>query len=186
MANPVNWTALQERVDYIVDGALGEPVLLIPWLGDSNIYTPIEQGPDPNRKMLDTVGMFVTPGSKLIGESGSATGAGGSTQLLEQEVWLSITMGNIGDVTDWVKYDRVYFKDRDRFYNVSYVEDSATLRPNIHLIREHDIMTGQGNPLGQIVPTQAQALYFDTLGKRFYRSVALTPPNFTVNDWVKM
>jgi hypothetical protein len=192
MVSPSGWRALQQRVDFIVDGALGEPVILIPWLGGEN-YTPAEQKPDPSRKMIISTGMFVTPGAHLVGESGKATGGSGGgfgTQILEQECWLSITNSNIGDVTNWVAYDRVYFVDRDRFYNISYVEDSATLRPNVHLIREHDIATGQGSPIGQVTPTVKDALYFDTLGYNFYRSNAGSgPPDangnaaFTANDW---
>lgn len=192
MANPVNWTALQQRVDFIVDGTLGEPVILIPWVGaNQTVYTPVEQGPDPNRKMVVTTGIFVTPGGKLVGESGRATGGGFNTQVLEQECWMSITQSNIGDVTNWVQYDRVYLPNRDRFYNLSYVEDSATNRPNIHLIREHDITTGEGSPLSQLAPTQTNALYFDTFSYKFYISTAPTGPldsngnpTYTTSNWV--
>jgi hypothetical protein len=198
MSNPQNWTAFQQRVDFIVDNTFSEPVVLIPWEAGTSVYTPVEQGPDPTRQLIVTSGIFVTPGAKLVGESGRATGGSGGgfgTQVLEQEVWLSITLANIGgDITAWVAGDRVYFPNRDRFYNISYVEDSATLRPNIHLIREHDIYTGKGTPLMTgIIPTEVNELYFSTLGYKFYRSVSGTGPpdingdlTFTVNDWVSL
>lgn len=175
-----DWTAIQQRLDFIVDGRFSEPVILIPWLGGAN-YTLSEQGPDPSRKILKTTGVYVTPGAQLIGESGRATGGGFDTKLLEQECWLSITLDKIGSVTNWVQYDRVYFKDRDLFYNISYVEPSATLRPNIHLIIEHDITTGESSPLGIVTPTKVNDLYFDTQGSRFYRATALTN-----NDWTRL
>lgn len=185
MSNPVNWTALEQQVDFIVDGRFSEPVILIPWIAGTKVYTVNEQGPDPTRKIVKTNGIYVTAGAGLVGESGSAH-AQGTTKQVEQKVWVSITTVNIGDVTDWVAGDRVYFPNRDRFYNVDYVEDSATLRPNIYLIREHDISTGEGNPLGQFVPAGVNGLYFDTFANRFYRSISLTPPDFTVNDWMAM
>lgn len=184
MVKPMDWTALQKRVDFIVDGRFAEPVILIPWLGGED-YTPDRQGPDPSRKILITTGMNVTPGAKLIGESGRATGGTGggfNTQILEQEVWLSITLDKIGSIRKWVAYDRVYFVMRDQFYTISYVEGSATLRPNIHLIAANDMVTGEGSPVGEVTPVSSgPQLYFDTLAKKFYRATADTN-----NDWVKL
>jgi hypothetical protein len=185
MVKPFDWTALQQQVDYVIDGRWAEPVILIPWIAGTKVYTPTEQGPDPTRKLLKTTGIYVSAGAELVGESGSAHAQGNARQV-GQKVWLSVTTANIGSVTSWVAGDRVYFPNRDMFYNIDFIGDSATLRPNIYLIREHDITTGEGNPVGQFVPTQANFLYFDTFANRFYRSVSLTPPNFTVNDWVPM
>lgn len=182
---PVNWTAFQQRVDFIVDGTLADPVILIPWISGTQVYTPSEQVPDLTRKLRVTTGIFVTPGAKLVGESGSAVGSGGKE--VAQEAWLSITTANLGgDITYWQSGDRVYFPNLNRFYNLSYIDDSATFRPNLHLIRENDIASGEGSPIGQAAPTMVNILFFDTLGNKLYRSVSLTPPNFTNKDWVKM
>lgn len=188
MVKPQDWTALQQRVDFIVDGTFGESVFLIPWLGGDDIYTPAEQGPDPSRKMVVTTGVYVTPGANLVGESGRATGGSGggfNTQVLEQECWLSITSDKLGDASSWVKYDRVYFKKRDKFYNISYIEDSASFRNNVHLIIEHDILTGEGSPLGVVMPVKVYDLYFDILGHGFYKAIT-TNPYLTNKDWIRL
>lgn len=176
------WTALARQVDYVVDGRFAEPVVLIPWMKGTGIYTPEDEGPDPTRRVVSTTGVFVTPGANLVGESGRATGGSGggfNTQMLEQEVWLSITTDKIDDVTAWREYDRVYFPDRNRFYNISYVEDSATYRPNIHLIRDRDLMMGNGSPVSVATPHQLSTIYFDEDQMQFWRATGTTSA-----DWV--
>lgn len=180
MAN--RWQQLQQQVDAAVDGRFGDPVVLIPWLKGQGIYTQDQEGPDPDRKVKVTTGIFVTPGASLVGESGRATGGAGggfNTQMLEQEAWLSIEQDNLGPINYWRAYDRVYFPDLDAMFNIQYVEPSATRRPNVHLIYEHDILTGEGSPQGVITPTGANVLYFDYDLNQFYRSGSTASNSWT-------
>lgn len=177
------WLQLEQQVDAAVDERFGEPVVLIPWLSGTGVYTQDQQGPDPSRKLKVTTGIFVTPGARLVGESGRATGGTGgtfNTQMLESEVWLSITDDNLGPINYWRESDRVYFPDRDMMFNVSYVEPSATRRPNVHLIYEHDIITGSGSPQGRVTPSAANTLYFDYELNQVYRS------GTTNSSWVSI
>jgi hypothetical protein len=162
-----DWTALQKRLDFIVDGRWGESVILIPWAKDTGIYQPGEEGPDPARKLLTTTGIYVTPGSKVVGEMA----AGGATQIVESECWLSITLGQLGgSLAYWRASDRIYLVNRDLMYSFSYAEDSATYRPNLHLIIVKDTLTGQGAPPLSLMPTQPNQLWFDLNSLRFYRA----------------
>lgn len=182
MVKPTNWVGLEQWADAIVDGRFGEPVWLIPWVNGTQVYTPGEQGPDPSRQMRQTQGALVTPGARLVGESGRATGGGFNTQELEAETWLSMTLDNMGgSIALWRQYDRVYFPDRDQMFSISYLEPSATRRPNIHLIYDHGIQTGDVIPTGLIVPTIANSLYFNTTNLAFYRAA-----DTTVNNWSKL
>lgn len=129
-----HWFAIAQRMDTIVDNRFGEPVELHPWTAEN---FGSGGGPDPARAVLagpDVLGVYVTQGSKVIGE-GSLGGAGGNTQLLEQEVWLSIQAGVLGDPAFWKSDDRVYFPDRNEWYQISYIPPSATYRYNVHLLR---------------------------------------------------
>lgn len=185
MAAVVPWLALQQWVDYIVDGRWSETVMMFPWADGTGVYVPGEQGPDPTRKVLVSTAVLVTPGAALVGESGRATGGVGGgfdTRLLEAETWMSITTDKLISVTNWRESDRVYFPPpRDEWYNISYLDPSATRRPNIHLIREHDITAGTSIPLGLITPSQLNALYFNMTNMAFYRAVGTTD-----NDWVRL
>lgn len=182
MVKPVDWTALEQRLDYIVDGRFAEPVILIPWVKGTTVYITAEEGPDPSRKMLVTTGCYVTPGAAITGEAGRALGGGFNTQVVEQKVWLSVTLANIGSITAWQSSDLVFFPMRNKFFNIDYVEDSATLRPNIYLIVEKGILTGTGSPTKVIPPSQF-ALYFDTQAYDFYRAIGATG---TSADWVAL
>lgn len=180
--HPTAWTNLEGWVDAVIDGRFSEPVILFPWVSANNVYQPGEQGPDPSRKVLSTLAVFVTPGARLIGESGRSTGGQGGTfdtQVLEQEAWLSITSQSLGPVTNWQSGDRVFLPARDLWFNISYVDTNATLRPNVHLIHEHDITDGPNIPNGIITPTDTNQLYYNTINELFYRSTGLTN-----QDWV--
>jgi hypothetical protein len=173
----LDWRALQLRLDNLVDGRWADPIILIPWVKGSGVYLAGEEGPDPARQMRVTEGALMTPGAKLVGESGRATGGSGggfNTQVLEAEVWLSITVENLGSnwKTYWRSYDRVYAPHYGELFNISYMEPSATYRPNIHLIRIHDTLTGIGNPLNNVASPGQGKLFFDTEMLVFYRAGA--------------
>lgn len=127
-----SWDALRQRLDKIEDLRWGEPVELYPW---------VEAGlegtgqPDTTRKVLKTTGVYVTAGASLVGEGGIAAGLGRNLQQVEMDVWLSINEDVLGDINSWQAHDRVYFPERDQWFEILYVAPSATHRPNIHLIR---------------------------------------------------
>lgn len=161
-----SWTALQKRLDFIVDGRWAEDVIMIPWAKGTGIYKPNEEGPDPDRKILRTQGIYVTPGSKVVGEGAQSVG---DTKLVEQECWLSITQDSLGGIV-WRTYDRIYFVDRDLTYSFNYAEASATYRPNIHLIIVKDTLVGEGPPPLSLVPNEPNQLWLDTNALKFYRA----------------
>jgi hypothetical protein len=174
----VAWRELERQVDQIVDGRFGDPVLMIPWVKEAKVFLVGEDGPDPARNPQLTTGIIVTPGAHLVGEGGRATGGSGggfNTRVLEAEVWLSVTLDNIGgDYAQWQPGDRVFMPNTMEMFEISYIEPSATFRPNIHLIREHDVQLGIGGPLGNIVPAGANGLYFDFDQFKFYRAATET------------
>lgn len=178
MIKPNSWTGLETWLDQIVDSRFAEAVLLVPWVIGSGVYVEGEQGPDPSRKMIDTKAVFVTPGAQLIGESGRATGGGFDTQVLENECWISIVVDNIGSYSNWRKSDRVYLKDRNEWYEISYFAPDATRRPNIHLVRLNDMMSSVDSPVGLVTPPNTNQLYFNSTSKRFYRATGTGP-----GDW---
>lgn len=174
-----DWVGLEQKLDGVVDDMFAEDVTLIPWVSGDTVYIPGEEGPDPTRKVVATQGCFVTPGASLVGEGGRATGGGFNTQVLESECWLSVTLDRIGgSVTLWRTYDRVFLPLRG-WFSISYLDDSATLRPNIHLIRTHDIAWGLGAPSTIVTPAMKNQLYYDARGNRFYRAMGTTS-----SDWV--
>lgn len=179
-----DWTNLIDSLDSTINDRLGEAVVLIPWNKQSGIYTPGEEGPDPSRKMVVTKGCFVTPGASLVGEAGRATGGGGggfNTQVLEAECWLSIKLNDLGGAIElWRDYDRVFFPMRG-WFSISYIEPSATMRPNVHLIRAHDVAWGEGAPYSVVTPKIVGQLYFDSRAKKFYRA-----GDKTTTGWVML
>lgn len=174
MIKPNAWSGLQQWCDAIVDARFAEGVLMIPWADPFGIYVDGEQGPDLTRKIIDTFAVFVSPGASLIGESGRATGGGFDTKLLEDECWISIVKDNIGSLHNWRAGDRVYLKDRNQWYNISYFAPEATRRPNFHLIQINDMLSGTDAPAGQVMPAKLYQLYFNATSKRFYRAMGLS------------
>lgn len=167
----MDWTPLQQRVDRAVDDQWGEDVILIPW--NSAEYSGLG-GPDINRDVLATRGIIDTPGDATVSQS-EGFGGPASARLLAQEIWLSITEGNLGDDwTLWKQYDRVWCIDRNQMFQVNYTAPSVTSRPKIHLIREqaNGLIAGQGNPTGVITPLATNQIYFDVRSYRSYRAAS--------------
>jgi hypothetical protein len=122
-------------MDSIVDSQFSEPVRLIPWTGGQSISDGGHQ--DPTRKVLDTVGIYVTPGSSAMGEGGTLA-SGLTTQIQVSREWISITEENMGDPSLWVRYDRVFLPDQlpnQQYHTIESVVPSATKRYNVNLIR---------------------------------------------------
>lgn len=121
----------QQLMDQLVDAWWAEPVEFHPWTrGDATS----EGGPDPDRPVLIDFGAYVRPGARITGEGGTQ-GAQLSTQIVQQDVWCSITGDKVGDPSVYGKGDRVYWPERDEWFEVSYIQQSATNRPDFHLIR---------------------------------------------------
>lgn len=181
MSRPFDWTDLENTLDWVVDQRFAEAMTLIPWIDGQTVFTPGEEGPDLTRQpMVVTTGCFVTPGASLIGEAGRATGGGFNTQVLENECWVSVTLEKLGgSIASWRAGDRV-FMPRRGWFSISYLDSSATLRPNIHLIAAHDIAWGMGSPNSTVVPSMQNQLYFDARGQRFYRAYDTTNTGWAV------
>jgi hypothetical protein len=130
--NKTQWYGLLTRTDSMVDVRFGEPIEFHPWSG-ATVSSP--GVPDPNRPVLITVGIYVTAGANAIGEISSGA-AGGSQTQLEQDVWASVQSINLGNyATTWKANDRVYFPDRNEWFQVNFIPPSGTLRPDIKLLR---------------------------------------------------
>src|SRR5437868_1433376 len=128
-----NWFALAARVDKINDDWFSEPVELHPWTTGG---VQSGGGPDPNRSVLVTNGMYMKLRGSLV-SFGQAMG--GNARTLSQETWLSIAIDNLGGSIDlWKTNDRVYFPDRGEWWLINYIEPSDTYRPNVHLTRLND------------------------------------------------
>src|ERR1035437_9400804 len=94
-----------------------------------------EPMPDNSHEILKTKGVYMRPGALITGEGGTQ-GASLSTQIVENDTWLSI-VGDVigGDEPIFQKDDRVYWPERGEWWAISYITPSATNRPNVHLIR---------------------------------------------------
>ena len=123
-------------MDDLVDRQFGEPVELHPWAEMSEDSISGEgSGPDPARSVISTVGVVVRPGARATGESGTI-GAGLATQVVTQEIWVSIQEKYVGQIGQWHSYDRVRLPERyEQWYTIARIDPSATGRPNFHLIR---------------------------------------------------
>lgn len=124
------WKSLEQWTDRVVDEQFGEPVVLYPMMGGD---TATEPSLDPSREIITTTGIYVRPGAALTGEAGFP--AMSSAPMEEADVWLSIVSDVVGDPPIFGKDDRVYFPDRGEWLAISFVDPSATGRPNIHLLR---------------------------------------------------
>jgi hypothetical protein len=125
-----NWLSLQQRLDQIVDDEWAEVVEIHPWATPAGGFSN-EGGPDPTRPVLVTVGMYVTAGAAAAGEVSQGMSA---AHQIDMDVWLSVQQQLLGNY-QWVNNDRVFWPWRSEWYQISYSAPSASLRPNIHLIR---------------------------------------------------
>jgi len=130
---PVLWRGYERLVDKMVDAQFGEPVEMHPWsLGGIS-----EEGaPDPERSVIKTIGILVMPGAAAIGEGGTVS-VGMSTRVVANDVWLSIQEDRLAEakLPTWKKGDRIFFPDRQEWYEVAYPTPSVTARPQIELTR---------------------------------------------------
>jgi hypothetical protein len=137
-AIPPIWRALQTYVDTIDDNMYGERVQLIPWQGGQRVTDTGSQ--DPKRAVLNTIGIYVTPGARAGGEGGTIA-SGLATNMQTSREWVSIQENNLGDPALWVMYDRVFLPDQlpnQQWHSIEKIEPSATKRYNVILIRLQD------------------------------------------------
>jgi hypothetical protein len=133
------WRGFERLVDAYDDVYFGEPIELHPMLSeDETIGTPQA---DPGRSVLYCVGVYVTPGSRASGESGTiASGVARSEAgMLMAAEWVSITEDQLGDPAKWgpavSNYDRVYLPERGTWHTINSVTPAATGRFNVNLVR---------------------------------------------------
>jgi hypothetical protein len=129
----VVWRGFERLCDRIVDRYFGEPVEMHPW---TEATAATEGGPDPTREVIYITGILVMPGAAAVGEGGSVS-VGMSTRVVAQDVWLSVQEDQLAKakLETWREDDRVYFPDRDQWYEVAYPTPSVTARPQIELTR---------------------------------------------------
>lgn len=130
---PAPWRALERYMDAIVDRQFGEPVEMYPWT-EGGISD--EGGADPHRQPIYIIGILVSPGAAAIGEGGVVS-TGMATRVVAYDIWLSVQEDQLAKakLETWRKGDRVYFPDRDQWYEVAYPTPSVTARPQIELTR---------------------------------------------------
>jgi len=129
-----SWRGPQRRMDALVDRQFAEPVELHPWRGGADDATGATSGPDPERAVLYTTAIYVTPGARATGEGGTRA-AGMALAAVTAEEWISITAQKLGDPSTWIARDRVYLPERNMWHEISNVTPSSTDRYNINLIR---------------------------------------------------
>lgn len=129
------WRKHQRRVDQAVDKQFGERVEFYPWTGGESVSDDLVA--DPSRAILRTIAVYVTPGARAMGESGTlASGLAQSIQTGRE--WISISEQNFGDPSLWRAYDRVHLPDQlpnQQWHSIEKIEPSATKRYNVYLIR---------------------------------------------------
>jgi len=124
------WHALQQRLDFFVDNQWSEPVELHPWMGASYAGTG---GPDPNRQVVKTRAVFMRPGAASTGE-GAGIGRQIDSKIVTSDVWISIEEAKmIIRWEDWRQGDRIYMPEGGDWYEITYIQLSATGRPQIHM-----------------------------------------------------
>ena len=129
-----NWRNYQHDMDDTVDTFFAEPVELHPWQSTQSRYTETG-GPDPDRAVVSTMGIYVRPGASVTGEGAM----GAATRIVQQDIWVSIVDHKLGaSLLDWRKGDHVYFPERGEWYEISYPGPSATARPQFYLLRLQD------------------------------------------------
>lgn len=132
---PSMWRRLERMVDSRADRVWGEPVELHPYKPGDAIN---EASPDASRGVVYTRGVFMMPGSATTGEGAGAGSSGVDMKTVTNQMWVSITERNLPNLHTWTPEDRVYLPERDDWYQFSYIQPSATGRPNIYLTRLQD------------------------------------------------
>lgn len=129
------WRGFEQTLDRIVDRYWDEPVEIHPWTGGD--YSGGGQ-PDTTRPVLKTRAVYESPTPRVL-DMARAFGGGGGTQLLQQEVWISMQEDRLGDVRTYKKDDRVFLPERNMWFLINYVGPSATRRPTLSLSRLQDV-----------------------------------------------
>lgn len=126
------WKDYRLDLDSIVDGFWAEPIEIHPMIaGDVSD----DATADPSRPIMRGVAVYMRPGAAITGEGGTQ-GAMLTTQIVQSDVWASITIEQVGGgyIPVYNKDDRIFWPERNEWYAISYVVPSATGRPNIHMI----------------------------------------------------
>jgi hypothetical protein len=129
------WRKYQRRVDSNVDLTFSERVEFYPWTGGESVADDLVA--DPSRVILKTVGVYVTPGARAMGESGTLA-SGLATSIQTGREWISISEENFGDPSLWRAYDRVHLPDQlpnQQWHSIEKIQPAATKRYNVYLIR---------------------------------------------------
>lgn len=133
------WRTFERLVDAYDDRYFGEPIELHPMIEEEETTGAPE--PDPSRSVLYCIGVYVTPGSRATGESGTiASGVARSEAgMLTAAEWVSITEDQLGDPAQWgpvvSQHDRVYLPERGTWHTINSITPSATGRFNVQLVR---------------------------------------------------
>lgn len=132
----IPWRQNQRFMDAHIDLTWGEPFEIHPWVTEG--YTGAG-APDAARTVLKgpkVIGVYMTPGSRVVGETADSVGQ----KQVVNECWVSVQQDVLGgDLGYYGEGDRVYFPDRDEWYEILYVAPSATFRPNIMLTRVQEV-----------------------------------------------
>jgi len=133
------WRQFQRRADAFVDSIYSEPIELHPMQDADEATGSVE--PDPDRAVLYCIGVYVMPGARATGESGTiASGlARNEANVLTSSEWVSITEDQIGDPSKWgpatSRADRVYLPERGTWHTINSITPATTGRFNINLTR---------------------------------------------------
>jgi len=129
----VDWRNVAAQLDLYVDTIWAEPTELHPMIPGDIDSNP---GPDPARSIIKTQAVFMKPGADIVGEAGAARAYGGNVHQIVQDTWISICDAKlVVDLTQWRQHDRVFFPWRDEWWEIAWISPSATMRPDIHLLR---------------------------------------------------
>lgn len=132
----IPWLSMQRMMDGIVDDTWAEPVELHPW--NRGGYAGDSDTPDTTRTVLKgpgVVAVYMTPGSTASGETSDSP-----IQFMSQDIfWMAIQADILGDPANWREGDRVYWPDRDEWFEVRHVAPSATRRHNVSLARLQEV-----------------------------------------------
>lgn len=133
------WRNFERLVDAYDDMYFAEPIELHPMIAEEETIGSPQ--PDPARSVLYCSGIYVVPGARATGESGTiAAGVARSeASILTAAEWVSITEDQLGNPALWgpavSNYDRVYLPERGTWHTINSITPSATGRFNVQLVR---------------------------------------------------
>lgn len=121
---PVDWKALIDTADTIVDDTWGEPFTLRPW--STGTYT--DGGPDETRAINASV-----PGVLRSSKAEMSARQQFISNQVQSAVVITMRQQYV-DVSDLKKQDRIEAVDRNETYEVAYVDPDPTFRCDIHCV----------------------------------------------------